>query len=62
MVNLKAHWEDASEAERRAVYEAYLKMPDDGIPKASWEQVNACWTGSNFVMLKYTFCPVGYWG
>ena len=56
------HWEQATEADRRAVYRAYTLLPDDGTKKATWEQANSCWAGSNFWTIKFTFCPVGYWG
>ena len=54
------HWEEATLEERKEVYKAYMLC--DSYPKASWEQADACWTGSRFITIKYTFCPVGYWG
>lgn len=54
-------WEEATLKQRKAIYAAYLLMPDDGIAKATFEQVNVCWAGSRLDMLRYTFCPMCYW-
>lgn len=62
MINFKLHWQDATIEDRKAVYNAYTQMSDDGIEKASWPDFDARMYGSNFYTIKYTFCPVGYWG
>jgi len=50
------HWEEVSIKERKAVYEVYAEclLKKEGV-KLTWEQADACWTGSRWITIKYTF-------
>jgi len=50
------NWEDVSIEARKAVFEVYAEylLKKEGV-KLVWENVNACWTGSRWITIKYTF-------
>ena len=51
-----AHWEDKSLEEKKAVWEVYREVLKE---KEGWEisfeQCDACWTGSRWITIYYTF-------
>lgn len=50
------HWEDMSIEDRIAVWKIYREILHE---KEGWwinfEQCDACWTGSKWITIKYTF-------